>query len=289
MHIEMTSGGLFDSATDIQRTDPPGSDGTITLTFTSCNSGTVEYDIPSINRQGIVPIERVAGDNISLCEALDFPSKSQAQVLRPDLMYCGVSDRTGADLYLGTGPFNEVSGCVPDANTQALLVTLTGTIVGNGPAWLAFLNAGGVIISSAFVTNEIYDEVFGVFYPDTVPFGDCENNAMPSLKLNRGEPFWVANPGLTETPANATGCGSDNAAIVAGETEVTALGGLVDTDPVVVSFAVRPQGPGVFWLLEADWPGNTATVTDDSKIFMGVLIASGADVPSLIFEDGFEE
>jgi len=70
MDIEMTSGGLFDTTTLIDRTDPPGSDGTIILTFTSCNSGTVEYDIPSINRQGIVPIQRVAGDNIALCEVL---------------------------------------------------------------------------------------------------------------------------------------------------------------------------------------------------------------------------
>ena len=70
MNIEMTSGDIFDSATDIIRTDPPGSDGTIILTFDSCNSGTVEYDIPSINRQGIVPIQRVAGDNIVICEAL---------------------------------------------------------------------------------------------------------------------------------------------------------------------------------------------------------------------------
>lgn len=70
MDIEMTSGGLFDTPTDIKRTDPPGSDGKIILTFTSCNSGTVEYDIPSINRQGTVPIERVAGDNIALCEEL---------------------------------------------------------------------------------------------------------------------------------------------------------------------------------------------------------------------------
>jgi len=59
-----------DTTTEIQRTDPPGSDGTIILTFTSCNSGTVEYDIPSINRQGVVPIERVASDNISLCKML---------------------------------------------------------------------------------------------------------------------------------------------------------------------------------------------------------------------------
>jgi len=70
MEIEMTSGGLFDAATTIDRTDPPGSDGTITLTFTSCNSATVEYDIPSINKQGIVPIQRVANDNIVICEAL---------------------------------------------------------------------------------------------------------------------------------------------------------------------------------------------------------------------------
>jgi hypothetical protein len=70
MNIDIASGGIFDTASDIQHTDPPGSDGTIILTFDSCNSGTVEYDIPSINRQGIVPIQRVANDNIVLCEAL---------------------------------------------------------------------------------------------------------------------------------------------------------------------------------------------------------------------------
>ena len=70
LDINIASGGLFDTATEIQNTEPPGSDGTITLSFADCNSGLVEYDIPSIDRQGIVPIERVAGDNIDLCEAL---------------------------------------------------------------------------------------------------------------------------------------------------------------------------------------------------------------------------
>ena len=66
MNISIASGGIFDTSTDIERTE----DGTIILTFDSCIAGTVEYNIPSINRQGTVPIVRVAGDNIALCEAL---------------------------------------------------------------------------------------------------------------------------------------------------------------------------------------------------------------------------
>jgi cyclophilin family peptidyl-prolyl cis-trans isomerase len=70
LNINIASGGLFDATTEVQNTNPPGSDGMITLSFEGCNSGLVEYDIPSIDRQGIVPIQRVAGDNIDLCEAL---------------------------------------------------------------------------------------------------------------------------------------------------------------------------------------------------------------------------
>ena len=73
MDIILTSGGLFDTPSDVQRTDPPGSDGTLTLTFESCKTGVVEYDIPSINMKGSVPIRRVAEDNVVLCEALLNP------------------------------------------------------------------------------------------------------------------------------------------------------------------------------------------------------------------------
>jgi hypothetical protein len=70
MEIEMTSGGIFDSVSEIERTTPPGSDGTIVLTFTSCESGTIAYDIPSINKTGTVHIQRVVDDNVKLCEML---------------------------------------------------------------------------------------------------------------------------------------------------------------------------------------------------------------------------
>ena len=68
---QLTSDGVFATSAESTRTDPPGSDGTIILTCEGCNSATVEYDIPSINRQGVVPIRRVANDNIVLCEALN--------------------------------------------------------------------------------------------------------------------------------------------------------------------------------------------------------------------------
>ena len=66
MVVSIASGGVFDTPTEISRVD----DGTITLTFADCNTGTVEYDIPSINQQGSVPIRRVVGDNIALCESM---------------------------------------------------------------------------------------------------------------------------------------------------------------------------------------------------------------------------
>ena len=71
LNIDIASGGVFDTASDIQHTDPPGSDGTITVTFFDCISGLVEYDIPSIDRMGSISIQRVAADNIDLCEALN--------------------------------------------------------------------------------------------------------------------------------------------------------------------------------------------------------------------------
>ena len=70
LNIKTTSGGLFDTPAEVAEvTRVP--DGTIYLTFESCNSGTVEYFIPSIAQNGIVPIQRVAGDNIALCEAFN--------------------------------------------------------------------------------------------------------------------------------------------------------------------------------------------------------------------------
>lgn len=69
LDVYVTGGGVFDSATP---NPVPAADGTITLEFSGCNEGKVSYDIPSIGRQGMVPIERVFADagNIARCEEL---------------------------------------------------------------------------------------------------------------------------------------------------------------------------------------------------------------------------
>jgi len=66
LNIDVASGGLFDTSTVIDHQP----DGTITLSFADCSAGLVEYNIPSINQQGNVPIQRVANDNVVVCEAL---------------------------------------------------------------------------------------------------------------------------------------------------------------------------------------------------------------------------
>ena len=66
--IEVTSGGVFDSGIpEVSQVN----DGTITLKFTDCSNGTVEYDIPSLGLHGIIPIKRITPDIEALCQALD--------------------------------------------------------------------------------------------------------------------------------------------------------------------------------------------------------------------------
>ncbi len=200
-----------------------------------------------------------------------------AAALKPDLMFCGSSSRVGASLYGAVGPFTEVSGCTPTATTQALLITRSGTIAGNGAAWLAYLNAGGNIITEWSVAAAVYNETFGTAYSMGTWFGNCLDNAMPQVKLNPADPFWVANP-IPVTPAGQGGCGYSLNTLVAGQPSVTALGADLDGS---VSFARRAQGSGLLYLLEADWQDNQGSFTNDSRTFMGALISSSGTATSV--------
>ena len=69
LKIEVTRGGLFD-------TPPPeldqAVDGTMELEFIDCENGIFSYDIPSIDRQGVIAVKRTVPDNVARCEELAY-------------------------------------------------------------------------------------------------------------------------------------------------------------------------------------------------------------------------
>ena len=69
LDVTLTTGGLFDDPTDTTNSDPD-SYGSITISFEDCNNGTVEYVLTTAGLSGTVPITRISGDNIPICEAL---------------------------------------------------------------------------------------------------------------------------------------------------------------------------------------------------------------------------
>ena len=68
LEVSSTMGGLFDSEEPAPNTY---SNGTMTVEFTHCTNGTFTYDFPSIDRRRVVPVQRVALDNVPLCELLN--------------------------------------------------------------------------------------------------------------------------------------------------------------------------------------------------------------------------
>ncbi|MGD2130025.1 MAG: DUF2202 domain-containing protein [Lysobacterales bacterium] len=71
--VYSSSGGIFDSAQPEPVHDVIGS---ILLQFDNCSAGSVIYDLPTIDRAGVVPIERVAPDNVTNCQRNNQPASN---------------------------------------------------------------------------------------------------------------------------------------------------------------------------------------------------------------------
>jgi hypothetical protein len=70
LDIELTSGGIFDSALPSPVQQP---DGTITVKWSDCENALLSFDIPSASVEGDIPITRIALDNVERCEELNTP------------------------------------------------------------------------------------------------------------------------------------------------------------------------------------------------------------------------
>lgn len=67
--VELTEGGVFDSNDPPARNDGIG-DGVITIEFADCSEALLTYELDTPSISGEIPIERIAHDNVALCETL---------------------------------------------------------------------------------------------------------------------------------------------------------------------------------------------------------------------------
>lgn len=68
LDVDLVVGGVFDSELPEPSHAP---DGTITIKFNNdCITAQLTYNITAANVSGVIPMQRIAGDNIALCHAL---------------------------------------------------------------------------------------------------------------------------------------------------------------------------------------------------------------------------
>lgn len=72
LEVELSFGGVFDSATPLVSQNPYGN---ITVTWFDCDNAVLTYNIPLAGVSGVIPLQRIAVDNIARCEELEAESQ----------------------------------------------------------------------------------------------------------------------------------------------------------------------------------------------------------------------
>ena len=194
-------------------------------------------------------------------------------LLRPNVMACGNPGRQVQEFIRGDLadlPVRVVPNCVPDGDTQAMLVTRSGVGGGNGAAWRQYLEDGGVIITEYSVAHSVYNAIFGANVPQGARNGSCQDNVQPVVQFNPNDSFWAQNP-FVGIGAGQSGCGHD----ILGEQMpgFVALGGW---DANNISLGYVDVGAGRLWLVEADWQDSEQAFTNISRDYMAAMIRNTA-------------
>jgi hypothetical protein len=195
-------------------------------------------------------------------------------ILRQNVLLCGTSSRSPTEFIRGDlaqKPVTLVYGqCNPDANTQALLVTRSAPISGNGAAWKQYLEGGGVIITEYNIAHTVYNQIFVASVPQGARNGNCADNVQPAVQLSPANPFWAQNV-FTPVPDGRSGCGY--------AIEYNQMPGFVPIggwSASQVSIGYINVGAGRLWLVEADWQDHDTGFTDASRDLMAAFIRNSA-------------
>jgi cysteine-rich repeat protein len=190
--------------------------------------------------------------------------------LRPNLLRCGTSTRNVADFIPMGVMLNVVASCAPDNNTQAILITRNGLGMFNAAALKAYVEAGGIVLTEVFVSDEVYNAVFLTAVPQGGGLlGGCTDVIPTVFQFNAMDPFWQDNM-FNMIALGASGCGNN----VAAYPNLTALTGWSANQ---VSVGYRNAGAGRVWVTEFDWQDNNTVGVgyDYTEALMGYMITTG--------------
>lgn len=179
------------------------------------------------------------------------PTNGCEIALRPNLMRCGSSQRDVATLLPPGVQLNVVAGCVPDANTQAILVTRNFGNALSAGLFQSYLAGGGIALTEYGISDEVYSLAFGSTAQGAGQ-GGCQDTAPTVAQFSPNDPFWAANPYM---PAMETGCGYS----VGGFPGIVPLAGW---DAQNVAIGYRDSGAGRLWVTDFDWQDGDTVGAD---------------------------
>lgn len=185
---------------------------------------------------------------------------------RPNVMVCGSVSRNVTTFFPEGSNLTLISNtCVPDQNTQALLITRSGTI--NASVLQEYLLGGGIVLTEWSNTANVWNAVFGTDFYRGGWQGSCTDIIPSVVQFNPSDPFWQANSFIPLT-YNQSGCGYSITNLLQGG--MTPLLGWSETS---VGVGYRDFGPGRLWATEFDWQDNeNYPYQDYTADLMGYMI-----------------
>ncbi len=195
--------------------------------------------------------------------------------IRPIVLVCGNSSRPVQEFIRGElveAMVQVRAGCVPDDDTQAILLPRGGVGQFNGQAAAirAWVENGGQLLTEYNISHTIYGSIFGIAVQQGGRNGGCQDNVQPQVQFSPNDRFWRDNQFVSVN--GATGCGH----AVQHFPGITPLGGW---DANNVQLGYRDHGAGRVWVVEADWQDRERQFTDISRDLMAYMISGGAAAP----------
>ena len=199
--------------------------------------------------------------------------------LRPLVLSCGNSSRDVQEFIRGDLVEAELvvqPGCVPDENTQALVVARggVGDVQANAAGIRAWMEDGGQVLTEWNASDEIYNALFNAAIQPGMWNGGCQDNVQNAFQFTPDDPFWQDNE-FIPVAGGATGCGYN---IVADQ--IPDFVPLLGWDANNVSMGYVDASAGRLWLIEADWQDSEQAFSDNSRDLMAYMIGGGRHAPA---------